>query len=55
MNDPRMDEYRFPEKAPVCDACGEEIQGEFYYDVCGDRVCESCIGEYLEDMKVRIE
>ena len=39
------------ERLPHCDYCGEPIQEEYYFDLCGDRVCERCIDE----MKRKVE
>jgi len=39
------------ERLPKCDYCGEPIQDEYYFDLCGDRVCERCI----ENMKRKVE
>lgn len=39
------------ERLPKCDYCGEPIQEEYYFDLCGDRVCERCV----ENMKRRID
>ena len=38
-------------KLPKCDYCGEPIQDDYYFDIMGDRVCESCV----ENMKRRTE
>jgi DNA-directed RNA polymerase subunit RPC12/RpoP len=29
-------------RLPKCDRCGEEIQGEHYFDIYGDIYCEEC-------------
>ena len=39
------------ERLPHCDYCGEPIQEEYYFDLCGDRVCEQCV----EKLKRRID
>lgn len=31
------------EKLPVCDICGEPIQGDYLYDLDGELVCEECL------------
>lgn len=35
-------------KLPVCDWCGEPIQGEYAYRINGDLVCPNCINETKE-------
>lgn len=30
------------EKALHCENCGNAIQDDFYWDICGDLLCEKC-------------
>ena len=33
-------------KLPVCDYCGEAIQDDYYFDLDGCIICESCLNSY---------
>ena len=40
------------EKFPECDYCGEMIQDDYYFDINGDIVCESCL---KQEFRKRVE
>ena len=53
--DPVRDAERYYEEQdewlnsrPVCAWCHEPITEEFYYDILGEKVCSSCIGDCRE-------
>lgn len=33
-------------KLPVCDVCGERIDGDYLYDLGGELICEECMNNY---------
>lgn len=33
-------------RLPKCSHCGEVIQDEYLYEVCGELICEACMEEY---------
>lgn len=35
------------EKCPVCDICNEHIQDDYYFEINGDIICESCMVDYF--------
>lgn len=39
------EQEREAEKLPVCEWCGEHIQAEDCYIICGDIVCPDCIDD----------
>ena len=41
---------------PICDMCGKEINDDYYYEIGGDIMCESCmISECRHDVDEYIE
>jgi len=34
-------------KLPVCDYCNEPIQEEYYFDIEGDIICETCSDRFF--------
>lgn len=40
------------DKLPVCEYCGEKIQGDYYYDIGNEIICEDCLIEnYRKDVE----
>jgi formylmethanofuran dehydrogenase subunit E len=35
------------EKLPGCDYCDNVILDDYYYEINGDKVCETCLNEYF--------
>lgn len=33
-------------RLPKCCCCDEEIQGEYYYEINGEIICEECLNEH---------
>ena len=38
---------RFLRRMPECCECGDNIQDEHFYDICGEFVCEDCLRDYM--------
>lgn len=32
---------------PICDICDLEVEGDHYYNVGGEVICENCMNEYF--------
>lgn len=43
------------EKRPVCEYCGEHIQGERALYINGEFLCTDCIGEHMIDVEDYME
>lgn len=37
---------------PVCDECGEHIQGDGYYEINGQIICPDCMQDHWEWIEV---
>lgn len=42
------EEQRWLDSLPKCCDCGEPIQDDYLYDICGDIYCEECIRNFRE-------
>lgn len=49
------DADRWLEARPVCCQCGEHIQDEDAYEICGDMYCDDCAHDWLQERRVNID
>lgn len=40
------EQARWLEQLPVCDVCGEPIQDDHYYQICGENICPDCLEHF---------
>lgn len=46
-----IEQARRLDQLPRCDYCGKPIQGDHYFDINGDTLCERClIREFRKDV-----
>ena len=45
-----QEDERWLESRPICDECGEHIQGNYKYVIDGKTYCEDCINDFAESI-----
>lgn len=40
-----MEQARYEARLPKCDCCGEPIQDDYYWEIDGEILCQTCLNE----------